>query len=137
MSGINQQLLRDIGEIINQSNAVVFLTDDFAYLGKTDDIDNVLGHLISKGRLLPIGEGLLAKGRKNAITGNTMLSAAGGFDEVAKAGLNRLGVWWKPGTAEAAYISGGNQIPVRTIVRVKPGVNPRIAWHKFELRVEW
>ena len=85
--------------------------------------------------MIRIGYGLYAKACTNSITGKPMLSAPGGFAQVAKEALSRLGVRWKPSKFEAAYQAGSTQLPANTEVMVSEPFNRRIGTGKFKLRV--
>lgn len=115
---------------------MVFLREDFEALGGYDQVGRVLRRLVEQGRLARIGQGLYAKARPNKITGKKMLAAPGGFDQVSKEALNRLGVKWEPASAERAYQTGGTQIPSKVVVRVYSDFNREIAYGKYRLRVE-
>ena len=94
-------------EMVSVSERNVFLPDDFQAIGDAKQVMQALNQLIERGILAPIGEGLYAKTRPNRINGRQMLAAEGGFDQVAKEALQRLGVEWKIGRAEEAYQKGG------------------------------
>ncbi|GAB3335325.1 MULTISPECIES: DUF6088 family protein [Chromohalobacter] len=125
-----------IREKIRKSRRTVFLRDDFAALGGYDQVGRSLRQLETQGRLVRIGQGLYAKARPNRITGKPMLAAPGGFDQVAKEALNRLGVQWEPASAEKAYQAGSTQIPARVVVKVKGPFQRRIAYGRYRLGIE-
>lgn len=126
-----------IRRTIAGSGELVFLLSDFAGFGSDEQVIRVVDRLIEEGTLVQIGEGLLAKARRNRITGQPMLDAYGGFDEVAKAGLRKLGIAWEPCDAEEAYQNGSTQIPAKTVVRIKAGEKrPKIAYGRFQLLIE-
>jgi len=130
-------LILRIRRTIASSGELVFLESDFSGYGSDEQVGRAVARLISEGALVQIGEGLLAKARRNRITGQPMLDANGGFDEVAKAGLKKLGIAWEPGDAEAAYQNRATQIPAKTVVRIKAGETmPRIAYGRFQLLIE-
>lgn len=135
--GCDSNLKSQISQVVGESDDVVFLPEDFCCFAPIVDINRALEELVEAGELVPIGERVLAKSRKNRLTGETMLSATGGFDEVAKAALDKLGVEWERGTAEQNYELGCNQIPGKTIVRIFNATSvPKIAFKKFELLFE-
>ncbi|MEQ5837803.1 hypothetical protein [Marinobacter sp. NFXS9] len=137
MTTNESKLLLRVRRTIANSDELVFLQSDFAGYGSDEQVGRAMARLIDGGALVQIGEGLLAKARKNRITGQTMLDASGGFDEVAKAGLEKLGIAWEPGDAEAAYQSGATQIPAKTVVRIKTSdTMPRIAYGRYQLLIE-
>jgi hypothetical protein len=121
---------------IRKSRRTVFLRDDFAVLGDYDQVGRALRQLEAQGRVVRVGKGLYAKVRQNRITGQPMLAAPGGFAQVAKEALNRLGVQWEPASAEQAYQTGSTQIPARVVVRVKGPFQRRIAYGKYRLGIE-
>lgn len=125
-----------IREKIRKSRRTVFLRADFVALGGYDQVGRALGQLETQGRLIRIGQGLYAKARPNRITGSPMLAAPGGFDQVAKEALNRLGVQWESASAEKAYQAGSTQIPARVVVKVKGPFQRRIAYGKYRLGIE-
>lgn len=125
-----------IRDKVRKSRRTVFLREDFTALGGYDQIGRVLRQLEAQGRLVRVGQGLYAKARKNRITGQPMLAAPGGFEQVAKEALNRLGVQWEPASAEKAYQAGSTQIPARVVVKVKGPFQRRIAFGRYRLGIE-
>lgn len=125
-----------IRDKIRKSRRTVFLREDFATLGGYDQVGRALGQLKAQGRLVRIGQGLYAKARKNRITGKPMLAAPGGFEQVAKEALDRLGVKWEPASAEKAYQAGGKQVPAKVVVKVKSPFHRGIAYGSYRLGIE-
>lgn len=125
-----------IQDKIRKSRRAVFVRNDFDALGGYDQVGRALRQLVRQGRLVRIGKGLYAKARKNRITGKLMLAVPGGFDQVSKEALDRLGVEWEPGSAEKAYQAGGTQIPARVVVKVSGPFHRRIAYGKYRLGIE-
>ena len=80
-------------------------------------------------------EELYAKARPNRITGKPMLSAEGGFSQVAQEALSRLGVKWQPSESVQAYQAGSTQIPANAEVIILERFNRRIGTDKFELQM--
>jgi hypothetical protein len=120
---------------ISRSKREVFLRSDFESLAGYDQIGRALRQLTSEGLLLKIGYGLYAKARPNRITGKPMLSAEGGFSQVAEEALSRLGVKWQPSKTVQAYQAGSTQIPANAEVIVLDRFNRRIGTEKFELQM--
>lgn len=120
---------------ISRSKREVFLRSDFEKLGGYDQIGRALRQLTAEGALIKIGYGLYAKARLNRITGKPMLSAQGGFSQVAEEALSRLGVKWKPSKSIQAYQAGSTQIPANAEVIVFDRFNRRIGTEQFELQV--
>lgn len=127
-------LIDAIRERIISSDHCVFLPADFSDLANASEIEQVLADL--NDLLAPIGEGLLARIRTNRITHQPMLDAPGGFEQVAKEALDRLGIDWQPSTAEAQYQRGGSQIPVHAVVKITGDRRPRIAYNHLRLLIE-
>lgn len=96
MERIESALIPRIRQAIADSAEVVFLPADFAELATDGQVGRAIACLVGDGDLVWIGDELLAKARRNRITGETMLDASGGFDEVAEAGLTKLGIAWEP-----------------------------------------
>ena len=125
-----------IRDKVRKSRRMVFLRDDFTALAGYDQVGRALRHLEARGRLVRVGQGLYAKARKNRITGQPMLTAPGGFEQVAKEALNRLNVKWEPASEEKAYQAGSTQIPARVVVKVRGPFQRRIAFGRYRLRIE-
>lgn len=119
---------------ISRSKREVFLRSDFEKLAGYDQIGRALRQLIAEGVLIKIGYGLYAKARLNRITGKPMLSAQGGFTQVAEEALSRLGVKWEPSKSIQAYQAGSTQIPANAEVIIFDRFNRRIGTEKFELQ---
>jgi len=132
MSG---QILKDkLNMKINRSTRQVFLRRDFEKLSGYDQIGRALRELAAEGKLIKIGYGLYAKARLNRLTGKPMLAADGGFIQVAKESLNRLGVKWVESEFADAYQNGSTQIPANAEVIVLGRFNRKIGTNKFKLR---
>lgn len=116
---------------------MVFLRKDFAADGSYRHAGRILRQLVNEGKLARIGLGLYAKARPSKISGRTMLDAPGGFDQVSKEALNRLGVKWELSSAERAYQDGlTTQVPANPYVRVPGGFKREIAFGDFRLKIE-
>lgn len=112
------------------------MRSDFEKLAGYDQIGRALRQLIAEGVLIKIGYGLYAKARLNRITGKPMLSAQGGFTQVAEEALSRLGVKWEPSRSIQAYQAGSTQIPANAEVIIFDRFNRRIGTEQFELQVK-
>ena len=132
MSG--QTLKNRITVKINRSTRQVFLRSDFEKLSGYDQIGRALHELATEGQLIKVGYGLYAKSRPNQLTGKPMLAAEGGFVQVAKESLNRLGVKWVESDLVDAYQNGATQIPANAQVVVFGRFNRKIGTEKFKLR---
>lgn len=120
---------------VSRSKREVFLRSDFESLAGYDQVGRALRQLAVEGFLLKIGYGLYAKARPNRITGKPMLSAEGGFSQVAQEALSRLGVKWQPSESVQAYQAGSTQIPANAEVIILERFNRRIGTDKFELQM--
>ena len=120
---------------ISRSSREVFLRSDFKVLGSYDQVGRVLRQLVADGSLLRVSHGVYAKARLNRITGEPMLSAKGGFTQVAEEALSRLGIKWERSGAALAYQAGSTQIPTQASVVVFGRFERRIGTKNFELQV--
>ncbi len=64
-----------------------------------------------------------------------MLSAQGGFTQVAEEALSRLGVKWEPSKSIQDYQAGSTQIPTNAEVTIFDRFNRRIGTEQFDLQV--
>ena len=64
-----------------------------------------------------------------------MLIAKGGFIQVAKEALRRLGDKWSPSDSEISYLEGSTQIPANAEVIIFDRFNRKIATDKFKLQL--
>ena len=124
-----------ISDKIKHSRRLVFMRSDFEELGGYDQVGRVLRNLIAEGKLIKIGYGLYAKARTNRLTGKPMLIAKGGFIQVAKEALRRLGVKWSPSDSEISYLEGSTQIPANAEFIIFDRFNRKIATDKFKLQL--
>lgn len=131
----NPTLKAKINTKINRSTRQVFLRSDFEELSGYDQIGRALRDLAAEGKLIKVGYGLYAKSRANRLTGQPMLAAEGGFVQVAKESLNRLGVKWVESDFVDAYQKGATQIPANAQVVVFGRFNRKIGTDKFILRI--
>ena len=132
---MKSQTLKDkVKTKIIRSKREVFLRADFEKIGGYDQVGRALLTLESEGDLIKIGYGLYAKARLNRLTNTPMLSAVGGFEQVAQEALKRLGVNWTTSTAVKDYQLGSTQIPANSQVVILDRFKRRIATDKFELR---
>jgi Family of unknown function (DUF6088) len=120
---------------ISRSNRQVFIRADFEKLGEYDQVGRALRNLEKEGQLIRVGYGLYAKARPNRLTGNPMLAAEGGFEQVAREALKRLQVNYKPSDATQSYQSGSSQVPANTQFIVFDRFNRKIGTDKFQLKI--
>lgn len=63
-----------------------------------------------------------------------MLSARGGFTQVAEEALNRLQITWEASASIKAYQAGSTQIPANAEVVIFDRFNRKIGTERFALR---
>jgi len=119
---------------ISRSKREVFLRSDFEKLAGYDQVGRALCQLTSDELLVKIGYGLYAKARPNRITGKPMLSAKGGFTQVAQEALSRLGITWETSPATKAYQAGSTQIPANAEVIIFDRFSRKIGTENFALQ---
>jgi len=115
---IKQTLLQKISLKIKRSRKQVFLRSDFEKLADYDQVGRALRQLVRKGVLIKLGYGLYVKSKINRFTNQPMISAAGGFRQVAYEALKRLGVNYEPSELEKQYQEGSTQIPAKAQVLI-------------------
>jgi len=91
---------------------------DFEKLADYDQVGRALRQLVRKGVLIKLGYGLYVKSKINRFTNQPMISAAGGFRQVAYEALKRLGVNYEPSELEKQYQEGSTQIPAKAQVLI-------------------
>jgi hypothetical protein len=92
-----------------------------------------LKQVIEEGLLVKIGQGLYAKSRPSTINpSKRVLAASGGFKEVSREALTRLGIPWVPSEAEESYNRGtSTQIPANAPVVVQTRTSRKICFDNF------
>lgn len=92
--------------------------------------------LFQDNELIRLGYGLYAKSRINPLTGSAMIAAKGGFDQVAKEALKRLGIEYQGIAKEISDNLSSTQIPANTVVQIDSRFNRKISVDdKFKLKV--
>jgi hypothetical protein len=128
--------LRKIIEVkIRRSRKNVFLRKDFEDLGGYDQVGRALRELIKEKRIVKIGYGLYAKARINSISGEPMPAIVGGFRNLVREALDRLGINWLPTDMEKEYDKGGLQIPSGQALIIRDRFNRKISSGSLELKV--
>ena len=131
---MKRETLKDrIARRIKRSDRKVFLRSDFRKFAGYDQVGRALRLLVAEGKLMKIGYGLYAKARINPLTEKPMLDANGGFDQVAKEALKRLGVAWDKTDAVRAYEQGSLQMPMKSEVVILDRFSRQIGTDKFQL----
>jgi len=120
---------------IQSMSGNVVLRTDFSDLGSYRQISRVLNKLIQEKKLVKIGFGVYAKAYQSENLNKPIIQ--GGFDQACKEALSKLGVQWKPGSAEQAYNAGlSTQVPVRTVVQLKSRFRGQLTYGNRKLIVE-
>lgn len=134
--GINIELESKIREKLKRSTDNVFLRKDFDSMAGYAQVGRCLSDLVEKGVLARIGHGIYAKARPNRISNEIMLAAPGGFDQVAKEALTRLGIEWGVSDAERSYQQGSTQVPARACVQVPIRTSRKLQHKKHRLIID-
>jgi hypothetical protein len=112
----------------------VFLRVDFADLGGYDQVGRTLRELVTKGRLVKVGQGLYPRAEPSLITGDPV--PAGGLATLSEA-LRRVGVETLPSRLERAYNAGETtQVPTGRVVGVSRRVRRKIGYGNVALSFE-
>ena len=113
----------------------IVLRSNIEDMGSPRQISRCLKTLVEMGELAKIGNGIYAKAYRSEYTKRPIIR--GGFGQACKEALTKLGVDWKPGSAEQAYNVGlSTQVPVRAIVQLKSRFRGRLNYGNKKLIVE-
>lgn len=120
---------------IQQIAGNVVLREDIEDMGSSRQISRCINDLVDMGELVKIGYGVYAKAYLSEYINRSVIK--GGFDQVCKEALTKLGVAWMPGSAEQAYNAGlSTQVPVRTVVQLKSRYRGHLNYGNRKLIVE-
>lgn len=120
---------------IQQIAGNVVLREDIEDMGSSRQISRCVNDLVDMGELVKIGYGVYAKAYVSEYINRPVIK--GGFDQVCKEALTKLGVAWMPGSAEQAYNAGrSTQVPVRTVVQLKSRYRGHLNYGNRKLIVE-
>lgn len=134
-SGIKDNIESKATWRINKLRSNVVLRKDFDDLGSYRQVSRVINTLISKGKLVKIGQGVFAKSYISPYSSNPVIK--GGFDTVSREALTRLKIDWEFCSAEQAYNNRqSTQIPGKNIVRLKTRCRRKIEYRKRKLFYE-
>lgn len=115
----------------------VVLPREFRDLGGEDQVLRALRTLVRDGQLVRLGYGVYGRAEVSRLSGRPMLAARGGFIDVARQALDKLGVRWEPTEFQRAYNEGrSTQVPVNPAVKVKGRFARRLKYEDAELRLE-
>jgi hypothetical protein len=105
----------------------VFLRSDFSDLAGYDQVGRALRVLVSKGRLIRIGQGLYVKAAKSPFDGTP--APVKGLRALAAEALTRLGIKNGPARLETAYNAGQTtQVPAGRVIAVEKRVRRKIGY---------
>lgn len=122
-------------ERIKKMPAKIILRDDIEDMGSPRQISRCFKDLVDMGELVKIGYGIYAKAYISENLKKPVIR--GGFGQVCKEALTKLGVKWEPGSAEQAYNAGlSTQVPVRTVVQLKSRFRGHLTYGNRKLIVE-
>jgi hypothetical protein len=106
---------------INRRKGDVVLRADFADLGDYDQVGRVLRILVKEEVLVKLGQGIYAKAKRSALTGE--LVPQGGIIQATREALTKLGVKVLPSSLERAYnADSSTQVPTGRLI----GTNKRV-----------
>lgn len=106
---------------INRRKGDVVLRADFADLGDYDQVGRVLRILVKEEILVKLGQGIYAKAKRSALTGE--LVPQGGIIQATREALTKLGVKVLPSSLERAYnADSSTQVPTGRLI----GTNKRV-----------
>jgi hypothetical protein len=113
---------------IERKRSNVFLRSDFADLGGYDQVGRVLCHLVRKGRLIRIGQGLYTRAAPSPFDGTP--SPVKGIRVLTDEALDRLGIETAPTRLQKAYNSGNTtQVPSGRVIAVNKRVRRKIGYN--------
>ena len=106
---------------INRRKGFVVLRADFADLGDYDHVGRVLRILVKEEILVKLGQGIYAKAKRSALTGE--LVPQGGIIQATREALTKLGVKVLPSSLERSYIADSStHVPTGSLI----GTNKRV-----------
>lgn len=122
-------------ERIKRLRKRVILRSDIQELASPRQISRSLQSLVEMGELVKLGYGVYAKATRSPYINKPVI--VGGFDNVCKEALDRLGKIWELGSAEKAYNSGSStQVPARSTIRLKSRFRGKLAYGNRKLLIE-
>lgn len=122
-------------ERIKQMPGNVVLRENVEDMSSPRQISRCFKALVEMGELVKIGYGIYAKAYISEYINRPVIR--GGFGQVCKEALTKLGVVWEAGTAEQEYNAGlSTQVPVRTIVQLKSRFRGHLNYGGRKLIVE-
>jgi DNA-binding Lrp family transcriptional regulator len=124
-------------DFVKASFSAVLLRRDFSQRlnASSSQITRLIRKLADEGMLLKISTGMYAKTRKSKLSGKVIPIRS--LPELAREGLERLGITVLPSSAERAYNEGrSQQVPTGCVIGVSRVVNRRIGYDNTYVQFE-
>lgn len=120
---------------INRRKGDVVLRADFADLGDYDQVGRVLRILVKEEILVKLGQGIYAKAKRSALTGE--LVPQGGIIQATREALTKLGVKVLPSSLERAYnADSSTQVPTGRLIGTNKRVRRLIRYGSVQMSFE-
>ena len=120
---------------INRRKGDVVLRADFADLGDYDQVGRVLRILVKEEVLVKLGQGIYAKAKRSALTGE--LVPQGGIIQATREALKKLGVKVLPSSLERAYnADSSTQVPTGRLIGTSKRVRRVIRYGSVQMSFE-
>jgi hypothetical protein len=120
---------------INRRKGEVVLRADFADLGDYDQVGRVLRILVKEEILVKLGQGIYAKAKRSALTGE--LVPQGGIIQATREALTKLGVKVLPSSLERAYnADSSTQVPTGRLIGTNKRVRRLIRYGSVQMSFE-
>lgn len=120
---------------INRRKGDVVLRADFADLGDYDQVGRVLRILVKEEVLVKLGQGIYAKAKRSALTGE--LVPQGGIIQATREALTKLGVKVLPSSLERAYnADASTQVPTGRLIGTSKRVRRVIRYGSVQMSFE-
>ena len=120
---------------INRRKGDVVLRADFADLGDYDQVGRVLRILVKEEILVKLGQGIYAKAKRSALTGE--LVPQGGIIQATREALTKLGVKVLPSSLERAYnADSSTQVPTGRLIGTNKRVRRLIRYGSVQISFE-
>jgi len=120
---------------INRRKGDVVLRADFADLGDYDQVGRVLRILVKEEILVKLGQGIYAKAKRSALTGE--LVPQGGIIQATREALTKLGVKVLPSSLERSYnADSSTQVPTGRLIGTNKRVRRLIRYGSVQMSFE-
>lgn len=113
----------------------VFLRTDFRDLGGYDQVGRTLRELVSKGRLLRMGQGIYTRAAPSPFDGKP--APVRGITRLTTEALRRIGITARPSKLEQDYNAGKTtQVPSGRTIGVDRPVRRKLQFNGIPIRFE-